>query len=124
MYEGDPASPGSDTWYLVYQTVSGCPAGLECRVEIGNPVADVVNARASPGEEFSNGTVRVERREQLNLGVSQWKRQDGGAIDCFGRMRHDAKDVPVKGECRFHVGDGNSDMRDAGEIGHWFLPIG
>ena len=124
MHEGDPVARRPGTWHLVYQTVSGCPARFECRVEIGNPVADVVDARASPGEEFPNGTVRMERREQLNLGIPQWKRHNGGAIDCFGRMRHDAKDVPIKSECRFQVGDGDSDMRDAGEIGHWSLPIG
>jgi len=124
MYEGDPPPPDSDPWHLVYQTVSGCPAGLECRVEIGNPVTDVVNAGAAPGQEFSNGAVRVERCEQLHFRVSQWKSQDGGAIDGFRRMRHQAKDVLVKSECRFQVGDGNSDMRDAGEIGHWSLPIG
>ena len=52
------------------------------------------------------------------------ERQDGGAIDGFGRMRLDAEDVPVEGERRVQVGDGDSDMRDAGEIGHWSLPIG
>jgi hypothetical protein len=123
MHKGDPAASRPATWNLVYQTVSRCPASLECRVEIGNPVADVVNPGASLRQELSNGSVGVERREQLHFRVSHRQREDGGAIDCFRRMRHQAKDVRVKGDCRFQVGDGNSDMRDAGEIGHWSLPM-
>ena len=83
-----------------------------------------MNTRTPFGQEFSNGAVGVERGEQLHFRVPHWKRQDGGAIDCFRRMRHDAEDVLVKSQRRFQVGDGDSDMRDAGEIGHWSLPIG
>jgi hypothetical protein len=61
MHEGNPAAGGPCTWHLVYQTVSGGPTSLECRVEIGNPIADVVNAGASPGQEFPNRAVRLER---------------------------------------------------------------
>ena len=39
----------------------------------------------------------------------------------LGRMRRDAQDVPVEGERRFQVGDGNSDMGNAGAISHWCL---
>ncbi len=127
MHEGNPAAGRSGTWDLVYQAVSGGPAGLQCRVEIGNPIADVVNAGASPGQEFSNGAVRLERGEQLHLRVTHWKRQDDGAIDTFRRMGHQPEDVPVKGKRGFQVGDGDSDMGNAGEIGQgsslWFTAV-
>lgn len=121
MHEGDspPSRPGPR--HLVYQAISGCPAGLECSVEVGHLIADVVNAGAPPGQEFSNWTVGVERGKQLHLRVAQGQCQDGGAINGFGRMRHDAQDVTVEGECRVQVGDSDSDVRDAGEIGHWCL---
>lgn len=123
MHEGDPTARRPGTWYLVYQTISGSPAGLECGIEVGDLITDVVNTGAPLGQELSNWTVGVERGEQLHFRVSEWKRQDSGAIDPFGWMRHDPQDVPVEGECRFQVGDGNSDMRNAGEIGHWFLEV-
>lgn len=121
MHEGDspPSRPGPR--HLVYQAISGCPAGLECSVEVGHLIADVVNAGAPPGQEFSNWTVGVERGKQFHLRVAQGQCQDGGAINGFGRMRHDAQDVTVEGECRVQVGDSDSDVRDAGEIGHWCL---
>jgi hypothetical protein len=119
MYEGDPTTRRPGTWHLVYQTIAGSPAGLECGIEVGYLITDVVNTRAALGQELSNWTVGVERDEQLHFRVSEWKRQDGGPINAFGGMRRDAQDVPVEGERRFQVGDGNSDMSNAGEIGHW-----
>ena len=119
MHEGDPTARRPGTWLLVYQTISGFPAGLERGIEVGYLIADVVNTWAAFGQEFSNRTVGVARGKQLHFRFSQSKGYDGGAIDGFGRMRHDAEDVPVEGERGFQVRDGNSDMRNAGEIGHW-----
>ena len=124
MHEGNPAAGGPSARHLVYQTVSSGSAGLECRVEIGNPIADVVNAGPAPGQEFSNRTVRLERGQQLHFRVAHWKRQDGGAIDGFGRMGHQAQDVPVKSQSGFQVGDGDADMGNAGEIGQKVPPYG
>ena len=118
MHEGDPTAPRSGTWHLVYQTIPGPPARLECGIEVGYLIADVVNTRAPFGQELPNGTVGAEWGEQLHFRVSEWKRKDGGAVNALGWMRHNAKNVPVEGERRFQVGDGNSDMRNAGEIGH------
>ena len=118
MHEGDSPPSRPSSRYLVYQAISGCPAGLECSVEVSHLIADMVNPGPSSGEEFADRAVRVERCKQLHLGISHWERQDGGAIDGFGRMGHDAEDVPVEGECRIQVGHGDSDVRDAGEIGH------
>lgn len=121
MHEGDPTARRPGTWYFVNQTISGSPASLECGIEVGYLVTDMVNSRAPLGQELSNWTVGVEWGEQLHIRVSERKRHDSGAINAFGRMRLDAQDVPVEGERRFQVCDGNSDVSNAGEIGHWCL---
>ena len=71
MNEGDPAAGSASPWYFVHQPIPGGPAALERGVEIGNPIADMVDARASAGQESPNRGVRLERREQLHLTQGQ-----------------------------------------------------
>ena len=81
--------PAPSAWSLVHQSVAGAPAGGQGGVQIGHPVADVMNAGAAAGEEPGDGTVRLERREQLDVGFAEGKRNDAGAVGGFRRMRLD-----------------------------------
>ena len=59
MHEGDPAPAGPGAGSLVDQAVAGRAAGRQRGVEIGHPVADVVDPGTATLEELGNGTVRA-----------------------------------------------------------------
>jgi thioredoxin 1 len=106
---------------LVNQAVTGRSAGLHRGIEIGDPVADVMNPRSALGEEFPNRAVSLDRSQQLHLGFAEWERQDPGSINGLRRMRLDPEHVTIKGYCRVEIGHGNADMRNAGAVKHRIL---
>jgi len=124
MHEGNPAACRPHARHLVYQAIPCGPAGLECRVQIGHPIADVVNAGAALGQELPYRTIWASRHEQLHLGFAKGKGQNSRPIDFFRRMGDQSQDVPVEGERRFQIGDGYPDMGDVGAISHGCLRIG
>jgi thioredoxin 1 len=121
MQECYSPAPSSRTWSLVYQTVAGRPAGLDGGVEVGDPVADVMNAGSPLGQESANRTVRLDWSQQLHFGLSKGERQNSGSVNGFRRMRLDSEHVTIKGDCRIQVGHGNADMRNAGAVNHRVL---
>ncbi len=118
MDEGDPAAAGSLPGHLVDQAVPGLPAPRQRGVEIGNPVAHVMDAGTPPLQKAGDRTLGVPRREELNLGFAEGKGHNGGAIGRLGRVRLDTQHLPVEGGGGVEVGDGNSDMRDTRGFGH------
>ena len=122
MHEGDAVSAGARAGCLVYQLVTGLPAGGQGRIEIGNTVADVVNAGPAASKKSSDWTVRLERRQQLHERFTERQRHDGRAVGDFGRMRLDAEDVAVEGKGRIHIGHGNTNMGNPGAVSHAVAP--
>jgi hypothetical protein len=107
---------------LVHKTVSRVPAGLNGRVQIGDAIADVVNAGATLRQKFAHRTVRLDRSQQLDLRLAEWECQNGGTVGYFRWMRLNPEHIPVKGECRFQVFNGYTDVSNAGTVDHRFLP--
>ena len=64
----------------------------------------------------------VSGRQQLDLGLAEGQRHDGGAVGLLGGMRREAEDVPIEGERRVEVRHGDADMSDAGAISHAIPP--
>ncbi len=124
MHEGNPTACRPYARHLVYQAIPCSPAGYECRVEVGHPIADVVNTGAAPGQELPDRTIGASRGEQLHLGVAKGKGQNSRPVHLFNRMGDQSQDVPVEGERRFEVGDRYSDMGDVGAFSHGCLRIG
>lgn len=118
MHEGDPPSRRASPRNLVDQAVSCLAACLQGCIEIWHSVTDVVNTGTALGQEFCDRAVRREWGEQFDLGLTEWKRKDGGAVGHLGGVGHQAEDVPVKRQRRFEIGDGNSDMGNPGAISH------
>jgi hypothetical protein len=59
--------PGCPTpGYLVDQAIAGVSARLNRGVKIGNPLADMVDARSPASQEFPDGTIRVGGGQQLD----------------------------------------------------------
>ena len=73
MDEGDPAASRADPGCLVDQPVAASLALGQGLVQIGNPVADVMNAGAAPLEKARDGSVRSAGFEQLDLGWAERK---------------------------------------------------
>jgi hypothetical protein len=78
--EGNPAPAGTNPGHIVYQSVSRGPAGIQGGVEVGNPIANVVNSRSATGQKRADGAVGVEWFQELYLGVAEGKRRDRSAI--------------------------------------------
>src|SRR2546425_310253 len=114
MQERDAAATGPAARQLVDQTVARRPAALQCPIEVGHPVADVMEAGAASGEELRHGALRVAGLKEFDLNVAQREADDGGAIGGLGLPRLEAEDVPVKGQGVGDARHGDADMRDAG----------
>src|SRR6267143_1649961 len=113
MQERDAPAPGTAARHVVDEPVTRGPAALERSVEIGHPVADMVDSRAAPGEKLRHRTRGVAGLEQLDLRVAQGEADDRRAIGGFGTPRLEAQDVPVKGQGEGDARHGNADMGDA-----------
>ena len=121
MNKGDPATGRSPSRFLIHEAI---PGGLACsqrRVQIRHSIADVVDARSPLGEEFPNGTVRGEWRQQLHLGFTEGQRYDGGAIGGLRRMGCDTENVSIETERGLQIGYGNAHMGNAGGVGQTSL---
>ena len=122
MHKSDAPAAGAKAGNFIDQPITGITASPEGSVQVGHPVADVMNAGAPPGEEPGDRTVRLKRGEKLHLGVAERERDNRGTVSDLGRMGFQPEHVAVKGEGHVKVGHGNADMRDAGAIRHAVPP--
>src|SRR3954451_23828823 len=91
VHERYPAPSGAQPRHLVHQPIPSSSAGLERGIEIRYAVANVMNPGTSPGQKLADGTIRLHRRKQLNLRISEGKGDDGCAIHHLRRMRLEPK---------------------------------
>jgi thioredoxin len=121
MQERNAPAASPRAWPLVHQAIASRPTGLDGGIEIGDPVADVMNAGAALGQESSNGAVSLDWSQKLDLGLSERERQNSGSVNRFRRMGLDSENVTIKGHCRIEVSYGNADMRNTGAVNHRIL---
>jgi hypothetical protein len=57
--EGNAAAAGTGTGYLIHQAIAGRSTRSQRGFEIGDAIADVMDARSALGQESGNGTRRV-----------------------------------------------------------------
>jgi hypothetical protein len=121
MDEGYSPPSRTRTRHLVNQAIPRCPARLDCRVQIGDTVADVMDAGAAFGQEFANRAVLITGSHQLHFGVPEGECNDGSSIDYFRWMRRYPEYISVKRERHFEVGHRNADMSYTGAVRHQSL---
>lgn len=115
MNEGNPAAPRAHAGLGVDQPVAAGTALREGQVEIGDAVADMVDARPAPSQESRDGPVGSARLEQLDLGLAEGQGNDAGSVGFFRRVWFDAEHVAVEWQRGFdaldrdaHMGDGRA----------------
>jgi hypothetical protein len=121
MDEGYSSPSRTRTRHLVNQAIPRCPTRLNRRVQIGDTVADVMDAGAAFGQEFANRAVFVLGSHQLHFGFPDGECNDGSSIDYFRWMRRYPEYISVKRERHFDVGYRNADMGYTGAVRHQCL---
>ena len=117
MEKGNAVPTDTPARCFIDQAVSRAATRREGRVEIGDPVADVVDARSAAGEELRDWPRGIGGREQLEPGGAELDRPNGGSIDGFSGLRLDAEDVAIESERSVQIRDRDADVSDLGRFG-------
>lgn len=118
MNEGDPVATSSRPGNLIDQSISGSRCRSEGLVQIGDPVADMVNAGAPPGEESGDGAVGSLGFEQLHVRLAEGKRDDASSVGPLRMSWSEAENVAIEGQRSLDTFDGYADMSDTRAVGH------
>lgn len=118
MDEGDAMAACSDPGRFVDQPVARSSAGGEGDIEIGHPVADVMDARSAPLQEFRDRAVGRAGFEQFDLRRAKGERDDTGSVGFLGEARGETEDVVIERQRGLDALHGNADVGDTGVFGH------
>ena len=110
--DAPPADAGPG--HVVDQAVASPAAGVEGAVEVGNSIADVMDAGAAVLEKSGNRAVGVLGGEEFNLALAKLQGNDIRAVGDLGRMWRQAEHVTVKGKSRLDVRHGDPHVGNAG----------
>ena len=122
MDERHTAPTCTRTRLLIHELVAGAAAGIESFVQIGNPVADVVDAGPAFGQEFGDGTIGGAGLQKLDLGVAEVQRDDHRPIRHFGAAGGETKHLGIEGKGCGDVLHRDADMGDPGTGDQGSLP--
>lgn len=122
MEERHAASTRTGTRLLIYELVAGATAGIEGFVQVGNPVADVMDTGAALGQEPGDGTIGGAGLQELDLGVAEVQRDDHRPIGHFGAAGGQTKDLGIKGKGCGDVLHRDANMGDPGAGDQGSLP--
>ena len=112
MNKGDAPTAGADPRYLVNQLVAGRATIGECGIEVGNAIADVVDAGAAAGQEPGDGAIGVSRREQFHGRATEGQGDDGRAVSDLRLVGRHVQDVTIECQRGVEIGNGDTDMGD------------
>ena len=113
MEKGDPPSTGSAAGCVVHQLESGGSARCQGRVQVGDAIAEMMDAGAPPGEESGDRAVGVAGAQQLDGAFPEWQRQDGGAVGLFQGTGRYAEDIAIEPGRLLEIGDRDADVGQA-----------
>lgn len=114
MQECDPPTAGAGPGLLVHQLIPLAATFLEGAVEVPDPVAYVVNPRSPFGEKTGHGPVGSRGVQELDQGGAEWQRNNGRAVDGFGRMWLEAQDVTIERQRLIEISDRDANVGDLG----------
>jgi hypothetical protein len=114
MDERNAATTSASARLLVDEGVALFATGRECGVEVGHPVAYVVDSRPPAGQETTDRRIRIGRFEQFDLRAAEVKMDDAGTIDLFRGTRRHPEHVTVEAQRGIDVLDRNADVCNGG----------
>jgi len=122
MEERDTFPLRTEPRRFVDQAKAGVAAASEGTVEIVDCEADVMDARATFGDELADGRVRVLGLEQFDEGVTRGKAGDVRAVSVVERDVGEAEQIAVEWKDLVERTHGDADVGDArgtaGDVGH------
>ena len=122
MQERDTFPLGTEPGRFVDQSDTGLSATRERTVEIVDREADVMDARATFGDELADGCVRMLGLEQLDEGVTGREAGDARTIGVVERDVWETEQIAVEWENLVERAHGDSDVGNArctaGNVGH------
>ena len=114
MQEGDAMAASAGAGQVVNELIAEDPACGKRRIEVGNPVADVVDAGTAFGEEAGDWGVRRDRLQEFDIGPAEVEVEDPGTIGFLRSATGDLQDVAVEGDGLLEAGDGDAKVRYCG----------
>jgi len=124
MDERDAVSAGAETGCLIDQLVPGAPAGGEGGIQIGDPVADMVDAWSAAVQEFRDRAVGGPGLQQFDVRFAEPERHDAGTIGFLRVTREQSEDITIERQRGLDALDGDADVGDAGTVSHGRLVSG
>lgn len=119
MDEGNAPLARSAAGLLVDQSVAVFATPFERVIEIGDTVADVMDARPALGQEPSYGAVWRLGTEELDTDFPEGHGNNLGPICILGRGRGEPEHVPIERNGLVQVFDGDANVGDTGRgVGH------
>jgi len=122
MEERDTFPLGAEPGRFVDQPEAGGPASRECTVQVVDGEADVMDARATFGDELADGGVRISSLQELDQSVPGRQAPDAGTIGVIKRDFGEIEQIAVEGEDLVERAHGDSNVGDAGgtarNVGH------
>lgn len=112
MQKRDATFAGPAPGRFIDQAVPKSLTALQRGIEIGDAVANVVDARPASGQKLGDGTRGIARLEELDVDGTEPQADDPGAIGGFRMPRREAEDVPVEGQGVGDARDGDADVSD------------
>ena len=107
---------------FVDQANAGSAAAVEGTVEVVDGEADVMEARATFGDELADRRVGMFGLEQLDEGVTGREAGDPGTIGVVERDLGETEEIAVEGKDLVECAHGDPDVGDArgaaGRVGH------
>jgi len=113
MDERDASAGGTAAGRVVHESIAGGATPCQGLVEVGDPVAHVMNPGAATGDEPGDRTVGIARLEQLDVHVAEPHTHDGRPVGVLGVAGDEAQDVAVEGERIGDTGHGDADVSEA-----------
>ncbi len=121
MEKGNASARGAAARRVIHESITGGATLLQGLVEVGDPVAHMMNTGAATGDELGDRTLGVARLEQLDVHIAEPHAHDRSSIGVFGVAGHEAQDVAVE---RQRVGDARHGDADVGEAWCGFVHDG
>lgn len=114
MDKGNAAATGAGAGLLINQGVALGTTGFQGSVEVGHPVAHVMDAGTPPGQEPADRRFGFHGLEQLDLGATEVEMNDPGTVNGFGGTRCHTEHVAVEAQRRIDALDGDAEMGNSG----------
>jgi hypothetical protein len=113
MQESDAMTTSAGPGQVVNKLKALRATAGQRRIEVGDAVTDMVNARAALGEKFRDRGIFTERFEELDLSTLELQVDDAGPVGFFGSANGDVEDVAVERQRRFDISHSDANVRDA-----------